>query len=29
MAKHDPANYRFSPPTYVLLYGTLLTPYSM
>ncbi|THG92652.1 hypothetical protein EW026_g8324 [Hermanssonia centrifuga] len=27
MANHDPANYRFSTPTYVLLYGTLLTAY--
>ncbi len=29
MSTHDPENYRFSTPTYVLLYGTLLTAYYM
>ena len=27
MASHDPAKYRFSTPTYVALFGTLLTAY--
>ncbi|KAF7794249.1 hypothetical protein EIP86_005382 [Pleurotus ostreatoroseus] len=27
MSTHDPENYRFSTPTYILLYGTLLTAY--
>ncbi|KAL1756566.1 ergosterol biosynthesis ERG4/ERG24 [Schizophyllum commune] len=27
MASHDPSKYRFSTPTYILLYGTLITAY--
>lgn len=29
MANHHPDNYRFSTPTYVVLFGTLLTAYFM
>ena len=29
MASHEPEKYRFSTPTYVMLYGTLLTAYYM
>ena len=29
MASHDPSEYRFSTPTYVLLFSTLLTAYYM
>lgn len=29
MASHDPSNYRFSTPAYVLLYTTILTAYYM
>ena len=29
MASHDPSKYRFSTPTYVLLYGMLITAYYM
>lgn len=29
MASHDPSKYEFSTPTYVLLFGTLLTAYYM
>ena len=29
MASHDPSKYRFSTPTYVLLFSTLLTAYYM
>lgn len=29
MASHDPSNYKFSTPTYIALYATLLTAYYM
>lgn len=29
MASHDPSKYRFSTPTYVVLFTTLLTAYYM
>lgn len=29
MASHDPSKYQFSTPTYVFLFGTLLTAYYM
>lgn len=29
MSTHDPENYRFSMPTYVIMYATLLTAYFM
>lgn len=29
MASHDPSTYKFSTPTYILMYSTLLTAYYM